>query len=125
MGDHCSVNPYTIIYGHGGLEIGNGVRIAAHCVIIPANHNIDDPSIPIIKSGLTCKGICIGNDVWIGARCVILDGVTIGDGAVIAAGAVVTRNVEPFMIVGGVPAKPIRLRKGKQGGVAKADKTRD
>lgn len=111
MGDFCSVNPYTVLYGHGGLQIGEGVRIAAHCVIIPANHNIDDPDIPVRKSGLTKKGIRIGNDVWIGARCVILDGVTIGEGAVIAAGAVVNRDVEPFMIVGGVPAKPIRSRK--------------
>ena len=111
LGDFCSVNPYTVLYGHGGLQIGEGVRIAAHCVIIPANHNIDDPSIPIRKSGLTKKGIRIENDVWIGARCVILDGVTIGEGAVIAAGAVVNRDVEPFMIVGGVPAKPIRSRK--------------
>ena len=111
LGDFCSINPYTVLYGHGGLQIGEGVRIAAHCLIIPANHNIDDPSIPVRKSGLTKKGIRIGNDVWIGARCVILDGVTIGEGAVIAAGAVVNRDVEPFMIVGGVPAKPIRSRK--------------
>lgn len=111
MGDFCSVNPYTVLYGHGGLHMGEGVRIAAHCVMIPANHNIDDPDIPVRKSGLTKKGIRIGNDVWIGARCVILDGVTIGEGAVIAAGAVVNRDVEPFMIVGGVPAKPIKSRK--------------
>lgn len=52
----------------------------------------------------------IGNDVWIGARAMILSGVKIGDGAVIAAGAVVTKDVEPYTIVGGVPAKPIRKR---------------
>lgn len=56
------------------------------------------------------ENIIIGNDVWIGARAIILDGVAVGDGAVIAAGSVVTKDVEPYMIVGGIPAKPIKKR---------------
>src|SRR5512142_126816 len=59
MGDDCTVNPYTILYGHGGLTLGNGVRIAAHTVIIPANHVFDDPDLPIHQQGLTMQGITI------------------------------------------------------------------
>lgn len=111
VGERCSINPYTIVYGHGGVKIGNNVLIAAHCVIIPANHIFEKTTIPIIKQGLTTKGIVIKNDVWIGSGCRILDGIEIGEGAIIAAGAVVNRNVEPYTIVGGVPAKFIKKRK--------------
>lgn len=109
IGDHVSVNPYTILYGHGGLTIGDHTRIAAHCVIIPANHQFDSHA-PIAEQGLLRRGITIGSDVWIGAGVRILDGVTIGDGAVIGAGAVVTRDVDGGSIVAGVPAKPISMR---------------
>jgi acetyltransferase-like isoleucine patch superfamily enzyme len=111
IGERCSINPYTIVYGHGGVKIGNNVLIAAHCVIIPANHNFDKTTIPINQQGLTTKGILIKDDVWIGSGCRILDGIEIGEGAIIAAGAVVNRNVEPYTIVGGVPAKFIKKRK--------------
>lgn len=110
IGARCSINPYSILYGHGNLKIGNDVLIAAHTVIIPANHNFDDIHIPINSQGLTTKGIVIDDDVWIGAGCKILDGVTIGKGAVIAAGAVVNKNVPPYTIVGGVPAKELKKR---------------
>ncbi len=110
IGDKVSVNPYTILYGHGGLKIGSRTRIAAHCVIIPANHRIEDPTRPMMDQGLICEGITIGEDVWIGAGVKVLDGVTVGDHAVLAAGAVVTRDVAPWSIVGGVPAKPIGVR---------------
>lgn len=111
IGYGCSINPYTVLYGHGNLTIGNNVLIAGHCLIIPANHNFDNLEIPINKQGLTTKGIVIEDDVWIGSGCRILDGVTIGKGAVIAAGAVVNKNVEPYAVVGGVPAKLIKVRK--------------
>ena len=111
IGDFCSINPYTILYGHGNLSIGNNVLIAAHCVIIPANHIFSDLDSPINSQGLTTKGIIIEDDVWIGAGCRILDGVTVGKGSIIAAGAVVNKDVEPYTIVGGVPAKIIKKRK--------------
>lgn len=111
IGYNCSINPYTVLYGHGGLTIGNNVLIAGHCMIIPSNHNFDDVEKPINRQGQTQKGIVISDDVWIGSGCRILDGVTIGTGAVIAAGAVVNRDVPDFAIVGGVPAKLIRMRK--------------
>lgn len=110
MGDSCSLNPFAIVYGHGGVKIGNGVRIAAHSVIIPANHRIDAGDTPLVSSGLAAIGINIDEDVWIGAGCHILDGVSIGAGAVIGAGSVVTRSVENRTIVAGVPARFLRRR---------------
>lgn len=113
LGNMNSVNPYCVLYGHGGLITGDYVRIAAHTVIIPANHVFEDPDRPIARQGLTKEGIRIGRDVWIACGCRILDGVEIGDGSVIAAGAVVNRNVAPFTVVGGVPAKVIKMRRGQ------------
>ena len=111
IGDRCSINPYTVIYGHGrGVEIGNDVLIAAHCVIVPFNHNFDDLQIPINAQGYTSKGIRICDNVWIGSGARILDGVRIGSGAVVAAGSVVNRDVGENEIVAGIPAKCIRKR---------------
>ena len=110
IGAACSINPYTILYGHGNLTIGNNVLIAAHTVIIPANHIFTDVNTTINLQGLSTKGITIEDDVWIGAGCKILDGVTIGKGAVIAAGAVVNKDVSPYTVVGGVPAKELKKR---------------
>jgi acetyltransferase-like isoleucine patch superfamily enzyme len=112
IGENCTVNPFTVLYGLGGLTIGNFVRIATHCVVVPANHVFDDPGAPITKQGLIKKGVTIDDDVWIGAGARILDGIKIGKGSVIAAGAVVNTDVRPYTIVGGVPAREIGLRGG-------------
>lgn len=114
IGTNCSINPYTVLYGHGNLTIGNNVLIAGHTLIIPANHIFDSMDIPIAKQGETRKGIVIEDNVWIGSGCRILDGVTIGSGAVIAAGAVVNKNVDPNTVVGGVPARLIKNRVNQQ-----------
>jgi serine acetyltransferase len=110
IGNKCSINPYAILYGHGNLTIGNNVLIAGHCLIIPANHIFEDIRRPINSQGETRKGIIIEDNVWIGAGCRILDGVTIGTGAVVAAGAVVSKNVCSNTVVGGIPAKLIKNR---------------
>jgi len=110
IGDRCSVNPYCVLYGTGHLVIGNFVRIAAHTVIVAAMHKFDRRDVPIWEQGSEAKGITIEDDVWIGTGARILDGVRIGTGAIVAAGAVVVRDVPPFTIVGGVPAKVIRER---------------
>jgi len=109
LGNHCSVNEYTILYGHGGLVIGDNVRIAAHTVIVPANHGYEADSL-IRTQPMTKEGIKIGSDVWIGANVTILDGVTIGDGAVIGAGSVVTKDVPANSINVGNPAHVLRMR---------------
>jgi acetyltransferase-like isoleucine patch superfamily enzyme len=110
LGRNCSVNPFSVIYGHGGVTIGDYVRIATHTVIISASHIFEDADRPIALQGLTRKGIRIGNDVWIGCGCRILDGVTIGQGSVIGAGSVVTRSIAPMTVAVGVPARPIATR---------------
>ena len=111
LGNNCTVNPYSILYGHGNLTIGDNVRIAAHTVIIPANHKFERTDIPICKQGISANGIVIDDDVWIGANVTILDGVKIGSGSVISAGSVVNKDVEEYSIVGGVPAKILKFRK--------------
>tara|TARA_R100000935_G_scaffold20725_1_gene39017 strand:- start:2860 stop:3249 length:390 start_codon:yes stop_codon:yes gene_type:complete len=110
LGDDCSLNPYSILYGQGGLKIGNGVRIAAHTVIVPSNHGFDDLTQPIFKQKSTGQGVVIEDDVWIGANCTILDGVRIAKGCVIGAGSVVSKSTEPFGIYAGVPARFIKKR---------------
>ena len=110
VGNHCRFNPYCVIYGHGGLTIGNYVRIAAHSVVVPFNHVFDRTDVPIHDQGHTQRGVRIDDDVWIGAGVKILDGVTIGRGCVVAAGAVVTRSLPPYSICAGVPARVIRHR---------------
>jgi acetyltransferase-like isoleucine patch superfamily enzyme len=115
IGDRCSINPYTIIYGHGkGTKIGDDVLIAGHCLIIPASHIYNNIELPINSQGCSSEGIIIKNNVWIGAGCRILDGVTIETGAIIAAGSVVNKDVAANSIVGGVPAKFIKLRENLQ-----------
>jgi acetyltransferase-like isoleucine patch superfamily enzyme len=110
LGEDVYVGPHAVLYGTGGLKIGRDTLIAAHVVIPPSNHVFTDPKVPIRTQGLTQRGIVIGADVWIGAHAVILDGVSVGDGAVVAAGAVVTKDVPAMAIVAGVPAKRIGER---------------
>jgi acetyltransferase-like isoleucine patch superfamily enzyme len=114
IGDRCTINPFTIIYGHGGVVIGNDVHIATHSVIVSADHAFEDLDEPISAQGETRRGVRIEDDVWIGAGARVLDGVNIGRGAVIAAGAVVTKTVAPLSVVGGVPARILKMRRVPQ-----------
>ena len=107
-GADCSINPYTVI--RGDVTLGDGVRIGAHTSILGFNHTMSDPDLPVFRQPLTSKGIRLGNDVWVGSHVVILDGVTVGDHTVLAAGAVVTKDVPDGAIVGGNPAKFLRWR---------------
>lgn len=110
LGKRCRVNPYCVLYGHGGLVIGDDVRIAAQAVIIPANHGMALDGGPMGEQALSKQGIRIGNDVWIGAGARILDGAEIEDGCVIGAGAVVRGRLAAGGIYGGVPARLLRKR---------------
>lgn len=114
IGDHCTVNPYSILYGHGGLRIGNYVRIATHCVIVPANHGFDQLDVPIARQHVAAMGIEIEDDVWLGANSTVLDGVTIGHGSVIGAGTVVTKSIRPLSICVGNPARVIGDRRERR-----------
>lgn len=104
------LGPYVTIYGHGGVEIGENTLVAMHATILSSDHAIPPIGQKIREQPDKLLPTKIGRDVWIGANAVILGGVTISDGAVIAAGAVVTNDVEPGAIVAGVPARVLRRR---------------
>jgi len=107
---NCMVNVDII----GEILIGDDCMIGPNTVLRSANHEFSDPGIPIRQQGHRNGFIVIGQGVWIGANCVILPDVHIGKGAVIAAGAVVTKDVLDFEIVAGVPAKKIGIRTKKR-----------
>jgi acetyltransferase-like isoleucine patch superfamily enzyme len=104
------LGPYVVIYGHGGVEIGEQTLISMHCAVLSSNHAIPPKGTLIRDVPDELLPTKIGRDVWISANAVILGGVTIGDGAVIAAGAVVNRDVEAGAVVAGVPARLVRKR---------------
>jgi acetyltransferase-like isoleucine patch superfamily enzyme len=105
IGNNCVISPKCRLDARGGIFIGNKVGISQEVIILTADHDINSTT----GSGRT-KGVVIADYVWIGTRATILPGVTIGKGAVVAAGAVVTKNVEPYSVVGGVPAKLMAQR---------------
>lgn len=111
IGNNSAIGAYSYIGCAGYITIGNNVIIGPRITCIAENHNFEDLRKPIKEQGVLRKGISISDNVWIGANVTVLDGVKIGEGAVIAAGAVVNKDVEPFSIVGGVPARLIRYRR--------------
>lgn len=110
IGNDCFINSFAAIYGHGGLTIGDGCLIGPQVTIIPVNYGFKDRNIPFRLQTPSLKGIVLEDDVWVGAGVTILDGCTVGKGSVIGAGAVLTKNVEPYSIVAGVPGKTIGIR---------------
>ena len=110
IGANCSVNDYCVIYGHGGVRIGDDVRMATHTVVVAADHRFDDPNVPIRKQEVEPKAITIGDDVWIAANVTIVGGVEIGRGSVVGAGSVVTESLEPFSVAVGNPARVVKKR---------------
>jgi len=111
IGSDCMIKPFCVIHGLGGVVIGNYVLIASSSAIIAQTHVFSEVSTPIVLQGDIGEGIIIEDDVWIGYGVKILGGVTIGTGSVIGAGAVVTKDIPPFSVAAGVPAKVLRSRK--------------
>jgi acetyltransferase-like isoleucine patch superfamily enzyme len=107
IGDHTFINTGVIISVRNKVQIGNHCQIANQVIIMDNDfHGVEDRDKPEVPQPIT-----IEDHVWLATRCMILKGVTVGKGAVVAAGAVVTKDVPPYTLVGGVPAKIIRAIK--------------
>lgn len=106
IGDHTRIGLHNTIIGP--VTIGSHVNLAQGITVTALNHNFSDTSKRIDEQGVSTQPVTIEDDVWIGANAVVLPGVTIGQHAVVAAGAVVTKDVPPYSIVGGVPAKILK-----------------
>jgi acetyltransferase-like isoleucine patch superfamily enzyme len=111
IGKNCFMGEFNVVRGQGGVKIGNDVYTGPMVQIVAVNHVYDDPTRLIRQQGITAQGIAIEDDVWIGANAVILDGVTVGRGSIIGAGAVVANDIPPYSIAVGAPAKPIKDRR--------------
>ncbi len=134
LGDNISIMKNSYIYAHDGGEltigdnftlnsnsqlgasfgkiiIGNDCAIAPNCLLRASNHRFDNPDIPFRKQGHTYGEIILEDDIWIASNCVITADTVVGRSSIIGAGSIVTKNIEPYSIVGGVPAKLIRKRK--------------
>ncbi|MBF2063650.1 MAG: acyltransferase [Calothrix sp. C42_A2020_038] len=110
IGQNTFVGPGTCIAGPGDIKIGANCLIAAQSGIFANNHNFADLEVPIKEQGITRQGITIEDDCWLGAGVKVLDGVTIGKGCVIGANSVVTKDIPPFSVAVGVPARVIKKR---------------
>lgn len=114
IGNNVLINAGGYLSGEGGLQIGNFVLIGPNVNILSAGHEFGNPDKPIQKQGLTYGKIIIEDDAWIGAGSVVLQGITIGKGAIVGAGSVVTRNVPPYAIVIGNPARIVKYRNSQE-----------
>lgn len=106
IGDHTRIGLHNTIIGP--VDIGNHVNLAQGITVTALNHNFSDTNKRIDEQGVSTNPVTIEDDVWVGANAVILPGVTIGEHCVVAAGAIVTKDVPPHSLVAGVPAKVIK-----------------
>ena len=113
VGAGSVINSGCVLYTGNGIRIGRNVLIAANCTFAPTNHAFADPNRPIKAQGFQASrgGIEIGDDVWIGANTVLLDGAIVGAGSVIGASSLVRGELPPFCIAFGVPARVRGWRK--------------
>jgi len=109
VGQHAYIGPYTCLSGDY-IFLGKDCMIASHCGLYANNHIFTDPDVPIRLQGNSYQGIKVEDDCWIGTGTKILDGVTIGKGSVVGAGSVVTKDIPPYSIAVGTPAKVIKQR---------------
>ena len=112
IGERVTINENSYLECKGGVVIGNDVMVGHDVSILSNTHNFNETGVPMNLQGETSKSVIIGNNVWIGAKATILLGITIGDNAIIGANSLVNKDVPEGAIVGGVPAKVIRMREG-------------
>ncbi len=110
IGNESGVGENSFLQDIGKINIGNNVLMGPECMLFTANHRTEKKEL-IGKQGIIVKDIIIKDDVWIGARSIILPGVTLAEGTVVAAGSIVTKSSEPYSVIGGNPAKIIKYRK--------------
>ena len=111
IGARSLVGEGCVLRGQGGITIGDDVYLAPLVQLLAVDHEYRDLETPISQQPIVCRGITIEDDVWIGGGAIVVDGVHIGRHSVVAAGAGVTRDVPPFSVVGGVPARLIKTLK--------------
>ncbi|CAN5397825.1 hypothetical protein BH10ACT5_BH10ACT5_18940 [soil metagenome] len=105
IGRHCTIGDTAFLDGRSGLWIGNSVNFGSHVTIYTRQHDVDSPDFTEIGGA-----VVVGDYAWVSSHAIVLPGVTIGEGAVVAAGAVVSKSVAPYTVVGGNPATYIRER---------------
>lgn len=110
IGDRSTIGHNSVLVSRERIQIGDDCMLAAFCYVLDVDHEFANPEQAIAQQGLRIKPVIVGNDVWVGAGSFILRGVTIGDGAVVAANSVVTEDVPPYTVVAGCPAKVIKKR---------------
>lgn len=110
IGDNSNLGDYSFVGAAGGVRIGQNVLIGQRVSFHSEDHVFDRVDVPIKAQGVRRRGIVVEDDCWLGAGVIVLDGVTIGQGSVVAAGSVVTHDVSPWSVVGGAPARLIRRR---------------
>jgi acetyltransferase-like isoleucine patch superfamily enzyme len=108
IGARSLIGEACVLRGQGGITIGDDVFLAPMVQMLAVNHVYHDTSRPISAQGITCQGIVVEDGAWIGGGAIVLDGVRIGQNAVVGAGAVVTRDVPPYAVVVGNPARVVR-----------------
>lgn len=110
VGNNSAIGAYSYIGASGRISIGSNVMLGPRVTMSSENHVFQDRTKTIKEQGVTRRGIIIEDDCWIGSGVTLIDGITVGTGSVVAAGAVVTKDVPPFTVVGGIPAKVIKER---------------
>ncbi len=116
LGDHSNIGAYSFIGCSGFIDIGSHVMMGPSVTLLAESHQFDDAAQPIKHQGVSRSTIRIEDDCWIGAGSIILPGVTIGRGSIVAAGSVVNRDTAPYSIVAGVPARLLRSRRPEESG---------
>uniref|UniRef100_A0A7V3J989 Acyltransferase n=1 Tax=candidate division CPR3 bacterium TaxID=2268181 RepID=A0A7V3J989_UNCC3 len=107
VGERSAIGDYVVIWGGGGVKIGNDVLIAAHSVIVSESHDVD---AKVFRETHLAKSVVIEDNVWLGVGVLVMPGVTIGRNSVIGAGSIVTKNIPANSVAYGIPAKIVRRR---------------
>jgi acetyltransferase-like isoleucine patch superfamily enzyme len=111
IGDNTNFGANCLVYAVKELNIGRDTLFAAQCYVGGSMYHFERPDIPPIQQGSYANGVSIGDGCWLGAGVKVMDGVKIGDGVILGTGAVVNKDIEPFTLAVGVPAKVIKKRK--------------